>query len=214
MWLKKNKEGKIYFEFDFGFGKLIQGTKHFNPVEELKFQKNYGLKQIHSGVIVQAGITDESVGDGIYTFESNKFIYVKTADCLPCAMINKDERILGILHIGWRGTYLRIIQRFLNKFYTEYSINPESWEVIFGQCINKDNYEIKEDLKRLLLSSKIKGIIEKDNKIFFNLLEANIKLIEEFNITNYHIFPETEKEMFFSHRLGDKGRNIFGGFIY
>lgn len=213
MWIKKEKEGKIFFEFEFGFGKIIQGTKYFNPIDEIKFQKIYGLQQIHSGIIVKAGITEETVGDGIYTFNSNEFIYVKTADCLPCAFIEKKSKLLGIVHIGWKGTYLKIIEKFINKFYYEYSIKPEEWEVVFGQCILKNNYEIKEDLRRLLKSSKIEGEIEEDNKIYFDLLRANLNILNEFNIKNYTIFPETEKALFFSHRNGEKGRNIFGGYI-
>lgn len=214
MWLKKEKEGKIYFEFDFGSGKIIQGTKFLNPLDEFKFEKKYGLKQIHSALITNTDFNEEPIGDGIFTMNKNEFIYVKTADCLPCAFIEKKSGILGILHIGWRGTYLKIIERFINKFYLEYSIKPDRWLVVFGQCIDKKDYIIGNDLKILLKSVRMDGLIEEGENIYFDIVSSNLKIIKEYNIKNYYTFPENDKHLFFSHRRGDKGRNIFGGILF
>ncbi len=213
MWVRKKKNENVYFEFDFGIGKIIQGTKFFDPILELNIPKKFGLKQIHSSIIVEA-LTDEAIGDGIYTKRNNEFIYVKTADCLPCAFVNREKRILAVFHIGWRGTYLKIIQRFIGKFLFEYRIYPKEWEVIFGSFIKPKDYIIGDDLKELLKISRISGIIEDGKNTYLDLLKANIEILVENGIRKYYTFPECEEGLFFSHRKGEKGRNIFGGYLY
>jgi len=212
MWIRIEKDNKIYYEFEKGNLKIIQGTKLLNPLDEFRFNKVYGLKQIHSSIIIQTGFEGEAIGDGIFTDKKDEFVYVKTADCLPCAFYDKKTNMFGILHLGWRGTYLKIISRFISKMFHEFQIEPERWEVVFGQCIKYKDYEIGNELKNLFKSSGLKGIIEED-KTYLDLISANLNILKEFNINSYYLFPEYEKEIFFSHRRGEKGRNIFGGII-
>ncbi len=62
-------------------------------------------KQIHSKKIVQADSLGFGVieADGIFTQAKGVAIGVKTADCLPIIIVNKDLDFLLAVHAGWRG---------------------------------------------------------------------------------------------------------------
>jgi copper oxidase (laccase) domain-containing protein len=203
MWLRKEKERKIWFEFQLEGARIIQGTKFYNPLEEIKIP-SFGLKQIHSSIVVEASSGDEPVGDCIFTKRVGEFIYVKTADCLPLAFFNKKYRILGIVHTGWRGTYLKITENFIKKFFFERGIKPDEWEVVFGECIDYKDYEIGNDVVKLFRGKE--GLVEENGKFYLDLVKSNIETLKKFGVKNIHLFPETDKNLFFSHRKGERGR--------
>lgn len=62
-------------------------------------------KQVHGIQIVNKG---GMTGDGIFTDQTNQWIGVQTADCLPL-FLGFPERIL-VLHAGWRGLSQGIIK--------------------------------------------------------------------------------------------------------
>ena len=209
MWRKKKKEGKVWYEFALNDSIVAwQGTKTFNPLEEIEHERDCGLQQIHSSIVRYAGDGCGYIGDGLWTDEKGMMIYIKTADCLPIILYNK-RGIVGILHVGWRGTLLRLPKKFLLMMKRK-GIPPSSWIVAFGVSIECKNYQVGEEVSRLFNLEGLNGINLRDNKYHLDLVQANLEELEKFGITEFHLFPEgtNDSENFYSYRKGDKGKQI------
>ena len=82
-WQKKTKNQKKWYEFSFNSKvKLIQGTKSFNPLREVKAEF-IDLIQIHSSIIHKARADLKLVGDGLFTNEKGLNLYIIDYRLIP-----------------------------------------------------------------------------------------------------------------------------------
>lgn len=209
-WEKKKSRNNIFYEFLLEDEiKVIQGTKSYNPLNDLKGE-TYGLRQIHSSIIHRARLGIKPVGDGLYTEERNVNLYLKTADCLPVIMYNTKKKILSMLHAGWKGTLLKIIEKFLLFTAHKYDVNNENWIAIFGPCISGENYEVGKEVAELYRNNDISGVSEKNEKYFLDIAHSNKNILLSKGISDIMEFPEEtySSGLFFSYRKGEKGKNI------
>lgn len=215
MWKRKEKSGKIWYELLIDSNVLVlQGTKSFDPLKKMKGEP-CELKQIHSSVIHKAASGVQLVGDGIFTDKKDLIIYVKTADCLPIILYHPAERILAILHSGWKGTLLRIVKKFFLRMKEKFSLEGSDWVAGFGPSIGMENYEVGVGIYNLFKIEKIPGVHIRNNRYFLDLEEANMNEMKKMGVRTFHTFPEEtySPEHFYSHRRGDTGRNITAGKI-
>lgn len=213
-WKKKIKDKKKWYEFSFDSKvKLIQGTKYFNPLREIKGEF-VDLMQIHSSVIHKARVDIKLVGDGLFTSKRGLNLSVRTADCLPIVFYH-SEGMLALLHAGWKGTALMIAKNFLFTMKELYNLRFEDWEVSLGPSINPVNYEVGKEVFGFFDKFNIEGIRIRNERYFLDLEEANIKILKKYGVSKIYPFPEKTftSELFYSYRKGDKERNITVGYI-
>jgi YfiH family protein len=213
-WKKKIKNKKKWYEFSFSSRvKLIQGTKYFNPLCEVKGEF-IDLLQIHSSVIHKARVDIKLVGDGLFTSKRGLNLSVRTADCLPIVFYH-PEGMLALLHAGWKGTALMITKKFLFMMKELYNLGFKYWEVSLGPSIDPANYEVGKEVFEFFKKFSIGGIKIKNERYFLDLEEANIDILKKYGISKIYPFPEKTytSKLFYSYRKGDKERNITVGFI-
>ena len=74
------------------------------------------MYQKHTNSVQQVGSFSKTVeADGIITIEYNCGCAVLTADCLPILLSTGDGRVIGALHVGWRGLSSGILENFYSK---------------------------------------------------------------------------------------------------
>ncbi len=215
IWLRKTKNKKIWYEFSFNSKvRIFQGTRYFNPLCEINGEF-IDLVQIHSSVIHKARNDIKLVGDGFFTNKKGFNLSIKTADCLPMIFFHPDEKILALLHAGWKGTVLMIAKKFLLNMRDFYNLEFEDWEVSLGPCIDSEFYEVGKGVFEFFNKFNIDGIKIKNGRYFLDLEEANIKIIKKYGIVKIYPFPEKTytSELFYSYRRGDTERNITIGVI-
>ena len=166
--------------------------------------------QTHSNKVViinKYNLKEKIIADGLITQDHNINLGILTADCCPIFIYDKDETFICCLHSGWKGTYKNIIKNALSKID---KIQPDKKKIkaAIGPCLNKKNFEVKNNFKKKFLDK------DKENKTFFynklkknmwffdmrgliknQLLNNNITQIENFNLDTY-----SNKNLFFSHR--------------
>ncbi len=214
MWKRIKDGNKIWYELQFNSkAKIIQGTKYYNPLEEIKKYRKIGLTQIHSAVIQNAVEGVELVGDGIYTEEKNVMIYIKTSDCLPIIFYNPEKHIIALLHSGWKGTLMRIVRKFILKMKFEKNILPSEWIIAFGPSIDWENYPVGEEIERMFSIEGIPGIVRKRDQFYLDLISSSVSQLDEFGIAPLFLFPEEtyKSDIFFSRRRGDMENQITAG---
>lgn len=199
-------------------------VKH--PFSQLKknmhLQKLFFLRQIHSTegfVITQDNNEVEQSfvqsGDYLITNQKNIGIGVMTADCLPIIMIDTLQGAIGVAHAGWRGTVLGIAVQMLHALQKNFNTNPQYVKVFFGPSAKACCYEVSDSFSTNLehLSFKDELIIAHNNKQYFDLVLCNRLLLQEAGInkeaigTTYSLCTVCDHS-FYSHRRGDKGRQM------
>jgi len=170
------------------------------------------LNQVHSDKIVEYDGTVVEA-DGFFTNKKGVFLSTKFADCCPVIFMDVKNKIIASVHSGWRGAYLNISQKMLEKLYSLGS-KVEDIIVTLGPHICQNCYEIKDDVAS---SFDEKFIKTKRNQKFLSLSESiidslvhkglDVKNIYDMQICTY------ENEKFFSYRRNKlTGRNI--GAVY
>jgi len=186
--------------------------KNLDIAKNLLHAREIGtISQIHFNKIVKYESGTEKEADGIYTRELGIFIAIKFADCLPLALMDTKKKIIMVIHAGWRGTYLNISKKAVERF-KDLGSNIENIIVTIGPHICKKCYEIKEDVAKKF-DEKYLNI--KDGKIYLDLSAANKRQLVEMGVPEKNIkdlnICTFENRDFFSYRR-DKvcGRNLGG----
>lgn len=83
--------------------------------------------------------------DGIINFGGNLVCSIKVADCLPIFFVNVISKTIGVVHAGWRGLSVGIIEEYINRI----KLNSESASdnfVFIGPSIQECCFKIQEDV--------------------------------------------------------------------
>ena len=86
--------------------------KNFQKLEQI-VPKIYWINQSHSDRVIKLPSKDLD-GDAVFTYEKNLVCAVRTADCLPILLANKNGTMVAAIHVGWRGLGLGIIEKTLD----------------------------------------------------------------------------------------------------
>ena len=126
-------------------------------------------------------------GDGLFTDQTNVFLGVKVADCLPIYCFSPFKKIIGIVHSGWRGTLNEIGAKAALGMSEQFNMKLDQLCFAFGPSINACCYEIKQDLEvrfdQFLIEKDIhKAIVMRENKTYLNLKKINQKLLQDLNL--------------------------------
>jgi len=198
--------------------KIIKKKIKSNP------RKIFLLNQIHSNKFYYIDKkskpnNNELVGDALITNKSNTPIGVLTADCAPVLIFDSENKVIAVIHAGWKGTFKEIIRKVV-KFMIKKGSSVDNITAIVGPSISLKSYEVKQDFIKKFIKKDVKNKIFFKNtrdKIYFNLNKyivhqlksLNIKKIEVINKDTFNI-----KNNFFSARRSksrnenDYGRNI------
>ena len=137
--------------------KIVFSNKKFDIIDSIdlvNLSKLVGLNpenliyinQIHSSKVINAdspGFYDNA--DGIINEGGNLVCSIKVADCLPIFFVNKHSKTIGLVHAGWRGISLGIINEFANKIIKNKE-NPSDYYALIGPSIQSCCFEIKDDV--------------------------------------------------------------------
>lgn len=108
--------------------------------------------------------------DGLITKYPETYLMVTVADCLPIFFFEPNEKVVGLIHAGWKGTYERITEKMVVKMTREYTCNPKNIIIFIGPSIGPCHYEVKEDV-----ASKFdeRSLVKRNEKTYLDLWKAN-----------------------------------------
>jgi YfiH family protein len=168
------------------------------------------LNQVHSNKVIyfenKTSVQNKLSGDAIVSKVKNTAIGILTADCVPILFYDPVKKIIGCVHSGWKGAFNGVIKNTIKKFNDLNSKNSDLIAVV-GPCIDKKNYEVKNDFYNKFISKeeKNKKFFHKKNneKYIFDLreyvnneiLNLNVKNIENIDLDTF-----SRSELFYSYR--------------
>lgn len=189
---------------------VIAYTTMRDTPEELIPQQQ--LNQVHGAEVVCADEIEGIVeADAIYSNLGTQCV-IRTADCLPVLLCNKNLQIAAI-HAGWRSLAQNIIDYTLQK------IDKQDCYAWLGPAIGSSKFEVGEDVLEYFtangwdhetLQNNFKSI--NNSKFLADLYGLARGQLIALGILEQNIYGGTwctysEPEKFYSHRrTQDKGR--------
>lgn len=192
---------------------VIPSLVHGNKVE-IASKDNKG-----SGILRESDFSDT---DALITNQKDITIATSHADCTPIFIVDPIKKAVGVVHSGWRGTVKKIVEKTVNKLVEEFGCKAYNLTCCLGPCINKCCFEVCDntarEFKNMNFLEKSKVVLNKDNKIYVDLLEANKQIlinigVKEENIILSDICTVCSKDLLFSHRVMGTERGVMMAMI-
>lgn len=156
--------------------------------------------------------------DAVITINNEIPILLFFADCTPIILYDKKNKVMALIHAGWRGTEKQIACKTAQKLINQYNSSPEDIVAAIGPSIGKCCYEVSHEVANKLLdtidetSISDKIISYKSSQPYVDLKLINAEQLRQCNITNIDVLDECtacNQKLFFSHRAthGQTGRH-------
>ena len=150
---------------------------HVDKNENLLLKKVPNLQWIfqeHGNKVVELP-SNNLIGDAVFTKKKNIVCAVRTADCLPILLTNKNMSFVAAIHAGWRSLALGIIENTIISI----SSNSEVYAWL-GPSISIENYEVGKEFYNYFMNiddDLNNAFLKIDDKYKFSLpIAARIKL--------------------------------------
>lgn len=191
---------------------LETNRKDFLKSLKINYKNLTCAKQPHKNKILLARTRHKGKGalnfkdaingvDGLITQEKNLPLAVFTADCLSVFLFDPKNKVVAIVHCGWKGTYKKISEKAILKMRKSFNTKPENLIVGFGPSIRKCCYEVGKEFKNYFAQD----LIRRKNKFYLDLADINLKQmikngVNKKNIFDSKICTSCETKEFFSYR--------------
>jgi YfiH family protein len=86
--------------------------------------------------------------DGLLTDQANLPLAIFTADCASIFIADKKQKVVGVLHAGWRGVQTQILAKAVRLIWRKWRISSRALSVWLGPCIGPCCFEVQWDVAR------------------------------------------------------------------
>ena len=168
------------------------------------------LNQKHTNEVIcfnsEKDVKNKLEGDAIVSKVKNVGISILTADCASVFFYDPKNKIIGCAHAGWKGALNGIIKNTVLKF-NKLNSNNDDLIAVVGPCIDKKNYEVKNDFFKKFINQNQKNetFFQKttNESYLFDLRGYINKEISNLNIKNIENIEKdtfSEVNFFYSYR--------------
>ncbi len=145
--------------------------------------------------------------DAMVTTRSGIALGVLAADCTPVLFADKNARVIGAAHAGWKGAFTGVLEATIDAM-VELGATRDNITAAVGPCISRDAYEVGPEFRARFLDADTandKWFIPSalDGHFMFDLTAfvaaclgaARIGTVERLNLCTY-----ADEQKFFSYR--------------
>lgn len=113
------------------------------------------LEQVHGTEVVepqagQAGL----VADAAVTREAGVVLAVRTADCLPVILCDREGSVVAVAHAGWRGLAAGVLEATVVATATD----PGRMVAWFGPSIGAAAFEVGPEVRAAFLAHDVRAV--------------------------------------------------------
>ncbi|GAB4310866.1 MAG: hypothetical protein Kow0059_00530 [Candidatus Sumerlaeia bacterium] len=179
---------------------VVPQQKHTNKVRVVS---DLTLRRINR----QQMFVDIPGVDALVTPLTDTLLTIRTADCVPVQMVDPLERIIGLVHAGWKGTLGRIVQKAIREF-IRLGARESNLYLFLGPSVCAEHYTVGEqrialfrrhfpDCHERFITGRRLDLIQ------CNRLQAMEMGIPPANIRQSDLCTVHHNELFYSFRAND-----------
>lgn len=176
------------------------------------------LNQVHGDEIIEIEYYPQNdvpwiaEADGMITSLTGLCLVIRTADCVPVFAFDKNKKILGAVHSGWRGCQLNIVGKLIRTMKNKGCL-PANISVFILPSIGPQSYSVNSDVAIFFPND----IQVTNDQYFLDLWGCIGRSALEEGIPKEAIYNAQictfRDDRYFSHRRKDLGRNLNFGLI-
>ncbi len=133
-------------------------------------------KQVHGAqalICSGSGKIHKQNADILITTKKGVALAVRTADCLPILLADKQAGIVAAVHAGWRGTVAKVVEEALAKM-LECGAEVDNVLVSLGPCIAPCCFAVSNDVAQQLCETCSQNVtLKKDGQTYADLVKTN-----------------------------------------
>ena len=142
--------------------------------------------------------------DALITNQKNIMLTIMTADCVPILLFDAKQKVIAVIHAGWKGTEQEITLKTVEKMRQIFDSNPE--DIIagiapsIGKCCYEVDWNVAKHFQHIDNAYDNKGKKQMLDLPYINkkqLLQAGIK---KENIEMSNVCTACEVKEYFSYR--------------
>ena len=111
-------------------------------------------------------------------------IVIRTADCLPVFIFDQKQRVIGLVHAGWRGSHKRILGSAIERMNNLWDTQVQDIKIVFGQSIKSCCYQVGEEFRGYFPGE----IRKKESGLYLDLTLVNGHQALECGVRQENIF--------------------------
>jgi len=134
-----------------------RSKNHKTELDRVRLAGQYGLcaeqlcqpLQVHSARVKQArraGVYPET--DGLVSDNADLVLTLQVADCVPLFLVDPYRKIIGLIHVGWRGAARGIVKRAVEQMLLINSA-ADGIKALIGPCIRAADFEVGPEVEQL-----------------------------------------------------------------
>jgi YfiH family protein len=118
----------------------------------------YEVSQVHGSVVREVEADEEveevrrTEADALVVAPGQGAVAVRTADCVPVLVGDRQSRVVAAIHAGWRGTVRGVIEATFEVLRRR-GVEPRSVVAAIGPHIRLDAFEVGRDVAREIAAS-------------------------------------------------------------
>ena len=108
------------------------------------------LQQVHGTRVVrldQESVAESPQADAAMTQQRGIACAIMTADCLPVLVADRQARVVGAAHAGWRGLAAGVLESLVAAMTALPGVHPEDLTVWLGPAIGPSAFEVGSDVR-------------------------------------------------------------------
>src|SRR6056297_771308 len=148
--------------------------------------------------------------DAMITNQEDICLLIFVADCVPVFLYDKEKKVIGLIHAGWKGTIDLITEKTVSLLQSYWDCKPQDIICAIGPSIGPCCYQVGPEVvdkvrKTFPKNDYLVQVMSKDGRGYFNLWETNkIQLLDcnipEKNIEVAELCTCCHSDIFFSSR--------------
>jgi YfiH family protein len=174
--------------------KLIMQNRDYFASFFNKDAKFVTLNQTHSNKVIDISkykkdekwINLQIDADAMVTNEKNIVLNILTADCSAILAYDKNAKIIGAAHAGWRGTKDNIAINLISKM-VSCGANKKDILIAISPCIKSCCYEVDFNVAKYFLDFKDAIVKTSKDKWHLDIAIVNFNKLLDFGIKEQNI---------------------------
>lgn len=167
------------------------------------------LNQVHGNSVLNASdlrdVKNVDDADAMITAQAQTVCAVQTADCLPVLFCDRQGRVVGAAHAGWRGLAAGILEATVAQMRAQGADEIFAW---MGPAIGAQQFEVGSDVRQvfsLKFDTATRFFVEKSTPgkylaDIYGLARATLQRVGVDGITGGEYCTVSDAKRFYSYR--------------